>query len=213
MSAQESTPIWVIGTGGHARVVHDLAVASGGRVLGFLEPEEAEAGDTPTGLLGLPVEHGFGPLGKEMLYAVGLGDNARRRSADKAAAGTGAQAALLVHPEARIEASAKIKQGAQVCIGAIICGSASIGRGSIINSGAIVEHDCIVGEYAHICPGVTLAGTVTVGPGAMVGLGARVIQGVTIGEHAIVGAGAVVLDDVPPGTTAVGVPARHADAR
>ena len=208
MSEHKPTPLWIVGTGGHARVVHDLSVASGGRVLGFLEPAEADGSATLTEMLGLPVERGFGPLGEGVLYAVGIGDNVRRRSADEAAARTGAQAALLIHPEARVEASAALTQGVQGCIGTIICGSASIARGAIINSGAIVEHDCVVGEYAHVCPGAALAGNVTVGPGATVGLGARVIQGVTIGEHAVVGAGAVVLDDGAAGATVGGVPAR-----
>jgi serine O-acetyltransferase len=38
--------------------------------------------------------------------------------------------------------------------------------------------------------------------------GAKVLGGVTIGEHARVGANAVVVSDVPPGTTVVGIPAR-----
>jgi serine acetyltransferase len=43
---------------------------------------------------------------------------------------------------------------------------------------------------------------------AFVGIGATIIQGITIGESAVVGAGAVVLEDVSPYTTVVGVPAR-----
>jgi serine O-acetyltransferase len=41
-----------------------------------------------------------------------------------------------------------------------------------------------------------------------VGAGAKILGGVTIGDHAKIGANAVVLDDVPSGATAVGVPAR-----
>ena len=64
------------------------------------------------------------------------------------------------------------------------------------------------GEGVHVCPGVVLAGRVRVGDGAFVGMGAKVIQCRTIGEDATVGAGAVVLNDVPPCATVVGVPAR-----
>lgn len=49
---------------------------------------------------------------------------------------------------------------------------------------------------------------VNVGDGAWLGAGAKILDGVTIGDRAIVGAGAVVRGDVPPGMTAVGVPAR-----
>jgi acetyltransferase-like isoleucine patch superfamily enzyme len=86
--------------------------------------------------------------------------------------------------------------------------AAEIGRGVIVNTSASVDHDCRVGEFAHLAPGSVLGGEVVVGARAFVGLGARILPCVTIGEEAVVGAGAVVLRDVPPGATVVGVPAR-----
>lgn len=53
----------------------------------------------------------------------------------------------------------------------------------------------------------------TVGDGVFIGIGARVLGGVSLGERCIVGANAVVMSDVPPGTTAVGIPARVLDRR
>ncbi len=49
-----------------------------------------------------------------------------------------------------------------------------------------------------------------VGVNAWIGAGATVLPRITIGHDAIVGAGAVVTEDVPDGTTVVGVPARPA---
>lgn len=48
----------------------------------------------------------------------------------------------------------------------------------------------------------------TLGDGVFVGIGARILGGVHVAAGARIGANAVVLDDVPPGTTVVGVPAR-----
>ena len=48
----------------------------------------------------------------------------------------------------------------------------------------------------------------TVESGAFVGIGATIIQGIRVGYEAIVGAGAVVIEDVAPMSTVVGVPAR-----
>jgi len=53
-----------------------------------------------------------------------------------------------------------------------------------------------------------LAGRVIVDNSAFVGIGATIIQNVRIGTDAVVGAGTVVVKDVPPGVTVVGVPAR-----
>jgi acetyltransferase-like isoleucine patch superfamily enzyme len=67
----------------------------------------------------------------------------------------------------------------------------------------------MIGEGSHICPGVRIAGRVKVEPGVFVGIGATVVPKVTLGCEAIIGAGAVVLHDVPPMATVVGVPARQ----
>jgi serine O-acetyltransferase len=48
----------------------------------------------------------------------------------------------------------------------------------------------------------------TIGDDVMIGAGARVLGGIQIGDGAIIGANAVVIDDVPAGSTVVGVPAR-----
>jgi len=47
-----------------------------------------------------------------------------------------------------------------------------------------------------------------IGDGACIGAGATVINGMEIGALAVIGAGAVVTRNIPPGVTAVGVPAR-----
>lgn len=49
---------------------------------------------------------------------------------------------------------------------------------------------------------------IAVGDGCWIGTGAILLPGVTIGEGSVIGAGAVVTDDIPPGSIAVGSPAR-----
>ncbi len=205
--AERGEELWIIGTGGHARVVLDLARACGYRVAGLIEP--AAGAESPGFLWDLPVLSGLGALRDlgAARVAVAIGDNRLRRETADGAADAGAIVETLVHPWALLEASAAVGAGAQVCIGAILCAGCDVGPGAIVNSGAIVEHECRVGAYSHVCPGARLAGRVDVGAGAMVGLGACVIQGVAIGAGAVVGAGSVVLDDVPAGATAAGVPA------
>lgn len=98
----------------------------------------------------------------------------------------------------------------------------SIGDPVIVQPGLYVIHGQIVidglveiGPGAVIAPWVTIglrAGNVrgaTVGHGVHIGTGAKVIGPVRIGAEAHIGANAVVVDDVPPGVTAVGAPARQ----
>src|SRR6476619_4045400 len=95
---------------------------------------------------------------------------------------------------------------------------AKIGKGLFIDHGMGV----VIGETAEIGDNVTLYQNVTLGGtgkqqgkrhptlenNVLVGVGAKVLGAITIGENARIGGGAVVLKDVPPNTTAVGVPAR-----
>jgi len=71
-----------------------------------------------------------------------------------------------------------------------------------------VGHDCELGPDVTLATGATLGGHTIVHEGANLGLNATTHQHVTIGAYAMVGAGAVVLEDVPPFETWVGVPAR-----
>lgn len=89
-----------------------------------------------------------------------------------------------------------------------------------VGGGLYIAHPvgCVL-HAASIGDDVTVIGQATFGTrtdarwptiedGAFVGIGARVLGGITIGRGATVGANAVVIDDVPAGATAVGIPAR-----
>lgn len=96
--------------------------------------------------------------------------------------------------------------------------------GATIGRRLVIDHGCgiVIGETAEIgddCllyQGVTLGGTgkdqgkrhPTLGNNVMVGSGARILGPFKVGDNARIAAGAVVLREVPPGSTAVGVPAR-----
>ena len=104
---------------------------------------------------------------------------------------------------------------------AMVLAQISIGDPVIMAPGVYIVHGQVVadglveiGEGAVIAPFVTIglrAGNVQgarIGPRVHIGTGAKVIGPVTIGEGAQIGANAVVLDDVAPGVTVVGAPAR-----
>ena len=95
---------------------------------------------------------------------------------------------------------------------------AQIGKGLFIDhgNGVIIGETAIIGDNVTLYQGVTLGGTgketgkrhPTLRDNVMVSAGAKVIGSFTIGENSKIGAGSVVLEEVPPNCTVVGVPGR-----
>ncbi len=112
----------------------------------------------------------------------------------------------------------KISQKAARKTGIEIHPGAVIGKGFFIDhgSGVIIGETTIIGDNVTLYQGVTLGGTgketgkrhPTLCDNVMVSAGAKIIGSFTIGENSKIGAGSVVLEEVPPNCTVVGVPGR-----
>ena len=95
---------------------------------------------------------------------------------------------------------------------------ATIGKGFFIDhgTGVIIGETAIVGDNVTMYQGVTLGGTgketgkrhPTIGDNVMISAGAKIIGSFTVGENSKIGAGSVVIEEVPPNCTVVGVPGR-----
>jgi sugar O-acyltransferase (sialic acid O-acetyltransferase NeuD family) len=113
-----------------------------------------------------------------------------------------------IHPTVTVLDQALIEPGVWINAGAIIGYKAEIKAGAMINTGTQIDHHGILETCCQLDPAVVTAGNVTIRRTAQVHTGAVIINRMTIGEGSIVGAGAVVIEDVPPHCTVVGVPAR-----
>lgn len=111
-----------------------------------------------------------------------------------------------------------ISQTVRLFTGIEIHPGATIGKRLFIDHGmgVIIGETTIIGDDCTIYQGVTLGGTgkdhgkrhPTLGNNVMVGSGAKILGPFVVGDNSKIAAGAVVLSEVPPNSTCVGVPAR-----
>lgn len=111
-----------------------------------------------------------------------------------------------------------ISQLSRFVTGIEIHPGATIGKGFFVDHGmgVVIGETTVIGDNVILYQGVTLGGTglqkgkrhPTIGNNVVIGCGAKVLGNITVGDNAYIGANAVVVRDVPPNSTIVGVPGR-----
>lgn len=104
------------------------------------------------------------------------------------------------------------KTGIEIHPGAVIGENFFIDHGN----GVIIGETAVVGNNVTLYQGVTLGGTgkehgkrhPTIGDNVMISAGAKILGSFKVGENSKIGAGSVVIEEVPPNCTVVGVPGR-----
>lgn len=199
-----SKSVVIIGASGHGKVIADIVLKSGDKVIGFLD-DGIEKGKLIVG---------FEVLGKisdyknysDCEFVIAIGDPHIR---EKIADALNVKWYTAIHSTAVISSlDVEIGEGTVVMANAVINSCAKIGKHCIINTGAIVEHDNILSDYVHLSPNVALAGMVSVGKSTHIGTGACTKQVVNIASNCIIGAGSVIVRDINESGTYIGVPAR-----
>lgn len=114
----------------------------------------------------------------------------------------------IIHPSVNISHTATIGKGCIICASGNISVDTVIGDFCLFNISVTVGHDCIIKDYVSIMSGSCISGHVQVGEGAYLATNSTVIPFMKIGEYAKVGAGSVVMRNVKPNITVMGVPAK-----
>ena len=203
-------PVYLLGGGGHGRVVLNALLSSGVNVAGVLDPN-LKVGDL---VFGVPVRGGdefLDQLSPESVLLVnGLGANPyvdNRKRLFEEMKTRGFLFDVVRHPSAVIERECNLGASSQIMAGAVLQNRIQIGDNAVINTHASVDHDCVIGTHTFVSPGVVLSGDVLVGESTFIGAGAVVLPGIEIGINVVIGAGAVVIKSIPNGWIVAGNPA------
>lgn len=195
----------IIGASGHGKVVADIVLGSGDKLIGFLDDNDA----LPTDIAGIPV------LGKisdyikyeDAFFVIAIGNSVIREKISKRLGAVRWYTAI--HPTAVVsDLDVQIGEGTVIMANTVINPSVRVGKHCIINTTAVIEHDNIIGDFAHVSVGAKLGGTVLVGEHTWIGIGAAVSNNVCICDRCMIGAGTVIARDIKERGTYVGVPAR-----
>jgi sugar O-acyltransferase (sialic acid O-acetyltransferase NeuD family) len=205
--------IYIIGSGGHAKVVYDTLLVSG------QDASEIAIHD------GNPSVAGSKFFRNEVVWPeiidtmaggtahIAIGSNLARAILSEKLAVIQAKNQTIVHPRASVSCYSDVGDGCFIAACSVIGPDSAIGRSVIVNHGSVVDHDCTIGDFSHIAPNATLGGSVKIGRHCLIGAGATILPGLSLADHVTVGAGAVVTADIASGDSAkgfwVGSPARQ----
>ena len=206
-----SKPLIIIGAGDHAKVLLDILLEQGEKVIGLADKSLSKG----TLIYDVPVIGDdeavlkYNAESVELVNGIGsIGSTALREKLYDFYKSKGYVFKTVIHKSAVVSTRAILCEGAQILAGVVITTEATIGEDTIINSNASIDHACVIGKHCHIAPGCVLSGCVTVGNGTHLGTGSSIIQGIKIGSNVLLGAGSVVVNDIDDNSKAYGVPAR-----
>lgn len=173
----------IIGMGGHSKVVSDIAILNGYKILGYLDDTEPVELDRKLHLGKINTLPRW--VRNSISFVIAIGNNQVRKSIAEKYKDLNLDYVKLVHPAAIIGSRVEIHNGSVVMPGAIINADTKIGEHVIVNTAAVIDHDCKVGNFVHIAQGAVLAGGVVVENCGLVEVGVRVRGWSFVGEKGV----------------------------
>ena len=192
----------IVGCGGHAKVITDIAKSLGISNL-FYKDSNVEIRN----FLGKEVFHDEIQNYNEYFF-VAIGDNFLRERVTNSfkASNPNAKNATLIHPSSYISDNCIIGSGTVVMPLCVINSGSRIGNGVILNTKSSLDHDNTLMNYSSIAPGVVTGGNVIIGYRSSISIGAVIKNGIEVGSDTVVGGSSFVNKNIPNNCLAYGLP-------
>ena len=149
-------------------------------------------------------------IDNDIKYAISsIGNNKIRAEKYTLLKNKGFQMLSIVHPKALIDTKVTYGENVIIEMGTAIHTNSNIGNNVFLGGDALIGHHNTIGDHVLIGGNVSFGGSVVVEDYVSIGVGASIKPGVRLGKGSIIGVGAAVINDVDPGDTVVGVPAKR----
>ncbi|MCS6267370.1 MAG: NeuD/PglB/VioB family sugar acetyltransferase [Vampirovibrio sp.] len=188
----------LLGCGGHARSVADVALFNDPNLTLVFVDENAREGET---IWRFPVVKTLPQGNLPIHFAVGSNEGRKKLY-------TTQPPVSILSKKAHFGKNSSLGEGCFVAHQAYLGPDVQVGEVTILNTACVVEHEVSIGSFCHIAPNSTICGRVTIGDCVWVGVGAIVKEGLTICSNVTLGAGAVVVKNITEAGVYVGVPAK-----
>jgi sugar O-acyltransferase (sialic acid O-acetyltransferase NeuD family) len=207
-----SSALIIVGVGGHAVSVANVAISAGYSVLSFVDNNKVGQQ-----LIGFPIisEKVSKSGSSEYDYVIAIGDNSKRKRIYEEFISDlpNANFPSLIHQSAVIGINSQIEEGSVIMPNSNIGPNSKVGKCCIINTRSSIDHDCILSDFVSLAPGVITGGNVKVGELSAISIGAVCKDGIKIGNDSVIGASSYVNKDVGNSVVSYGNPCKKIRGR
>jgi sugar O-acyltransferase (sialic acid O-acetyltransferase NeuD family) len=196
--------IYVIGAGGHAKVVLATLEANNIFPAALYDDDASKWGSS---IFNIPVKGGlddFEKLGSVSAF-IAIGKNAVRKKIVERFPTI--DWLTIIHPHASLHSSVRVGRGTLIQECCVLEPDVVIGEHCILNSNSMIGHESILENYVHNA-GAKLNGNVHICEGVLLGGNSTVHPGVTVGAWSATAIAAAIMRDAPPNSILIGNPAR-----
>lgn len=205
-------PVLILGAGSLGLTALDLFQRNNVVVYGLLDDDKELHGKefSDVSVLGETDDDGYLKLiGQKCEAFVAIADSrVRKRLVKMLNERRKVQPVNAIHDTATVSTLATLGHGNLIAARVVVNPFAEIGQHCIIQTGVLIDPKARLGDFVHVGTGCIINSGAVLEEGAFIGTGATIVAGITIGKNARIGAGSVVVENVEPGTTVFGNPAK-----
>lgn len=209
-----SKAIIIVGAGGHAVSVTNVALSCGMSVVAYVD--DIKAGSKVLDIPVITKQQCINTYKTEnFAIAIAIGDNSVRERVynEYKVELPNCEFPPLIHQSAVIGINSKIGDGAVIMPQANVGPNSKVGVFCILNTSSSIDHDCDLQSFSSIAPRVVTGGNVKIGVRSAVSIGATVKNGILIGDDVVIGANSYVDKAFGSNLVAYGTPCKFVRER